>query len=104
MINLNKSMEDMLEEQKKIMVGQSVEAFNLGLKTADDLRTKAMEDIQDDMINDLVQAIIDTVEQNVTVEYDENEDGKFTYANVDTPNIREMLKDDIAEYILERRR
>lgn len=60
--------------------------------------------VQDDMINDLVQAIIDTVEQNVTVEYDENEDGKFTYANVDTPNIREMLKDDIAEYILERRR
>lgn len=66
--------------------------------------TEAMEAVQDDMINDLVQAIIDTVEQNVTVEYDENEDGKFTYANVDTPNIREMLKDDIAEYILERRR
>ena len=66
--------------------------------------TEAHEAVQDDMINDLVQAIIDTVEQNVTVEYDENEDGKFTYANVDTPNIREMLKDDIAEYILERRR
>lgn len=65
--------------------------------------TEAHEAVQDDMINDLVQAIIDTVEQNVTVEYDENEDGKFTYANVDTPNIRDMLKDDIAEYILEKR-
>lgn len=65
--------------------------------------TEAHEAVQDDMINDLVQAIIDTIEQNVRVEYDENEDGKFTYASVDTPNIRDMLKDDIAEYILEKR-
>jgi hypothetical protein len=72
------------------------------IKITDGL-TEAHEAVQDDMINDLVQAIIDTIEQNVTVEYDENEDGKFTYANVDTPNIREMLKDDIAEYILEKR-
>ena len=88
---LKKEMEEFVSDIKTMRASQIA---NL---------TEAHEAVQDDMINDLVQAIIDTVEQNVTVEYDENEDGKFTYANVDTPNIRDMLKDDIAEYILEKR-
>ncbi len=103
MVNLNKSVEDMMEEQKKIMLKSSIVGFNLGIKTADELR-EAHEAVQDDLADDLVKALIDTIERNIDVVYDENEDGKFTYANVDTPNIREMLKDDIAEYILERRR
>ena len=65
--------------------------------------TEAIEAVQEDMINDLIEAIIDTIDRNVTVEYDESEDGKFTYVEVDTPNIREQLKDDISEYILEKR-
>lgn len=64
---------------------------------------EAREALQDDYINDLINAIIETMESNVTIEYDENEDGKFTYATVDTPSAREQLKDDIAEYILEKR-
>lgn len=71
-------------------------------KLTDEQLTEAREAVQDDMINDLVQAIIDTVEQNVTVEYDENEDGKFTYVELG-PNLTDQLKDDIAEYILEKR-
>ena len=88
---LKKEMEEFVSDIKTMRASQIA---NL---------TEAHEAVQDDMINDLVQAIIDTVEQNVTVEYDENEDGKFTYANVDTPKTRDMLKDDIAEYILEKR-
>ncbi len=97
-MGLNESIQDFIGFMQKY--SDPDEFFKL----TDEQLTEAREAVQDDMINDLVQAIIDTVEQNVTVEYDENEDGKFTYANVDTPNIREMLKDDIAEYILERRR
>ncbi len=64
--------------------------------------TEAMEAVQDDLADDLVKALIDTIERNVTVEYDENEDGKFTYAEL-SPNLAEQLKEDIAEYILEKR-
>lgn len=64
--------------------------------------TEVIEAVQDDMINDLIEAIIDTVERNVTVEHDENEDGKFTYVELG-PNLADQLKDDIAEYILEKR-
>lgn len=64
--------------------------------------TEAIEAVQDDLINDLVKTIKDTVERNVTVEHDENEDGKFTYVEL-SPNIVDQLKDDIAEYILEKR-
>lgn len=103
MTNLNKSVEDMLEEQKKIMIKGSVDAFNLGLKTADDLRSEAEEDIQDDLANDLVEAIIATIEARATIVHDENEDGKFTYIEIDTPDVRAMLKDDILEYRLETR-
>lgn len=64
--------------------------------------TEAIEAVQDDLANDLVKTIIDTVERNVSVEYDENEDGKFTYVELG-PNLADQLKDDIAEYILEKR-
>lgn len=64
--------------------------------------TEAIEAVQDDLANDLVKAIIDTVERNVSVEYDENEDGKFTYVELG-PNLADQLKDDIFEYILEKR-
>ena len=64
--------------------------------------TEAIEAVQDDLANDLVKAIIDTVERNVSVEYDENEDGKFTYVELG-PNLADQLKDDISEYILEKR-
>ena len=94
---IKKDMEDLVAKM------QPDRTENLDVRVNMPDLTEAIEAVQDDMINDLVQAIIDTVEQNVTVEYDENEDGKFTYASVDTPNIRDMLKDDIAEYILEKR-
>ena len=72
-------------------------------KLSEEQLTEAHEAVQDDLIKDLINAIIDTIERNVTVEHDENEDGKFTYVEIDTNNMREMLKDDIAEYILEKK-
>lgn len=102
---LEDSVEAMLEEQKKVMIGNSIDAFNLGvstagLKTTDEDRTEAEEAYQDGLANDLIEAIIATIEAKATIECDENEDGKFTYIEIDTPDVRAMLKDDILEYRL----
>lgn len=64
---------------------------------------EAFEAVQDELIQDLIEAIIATIEVKATIVHDENEDGKFTYVEIDTPDMRDMLKDDIAEYILEKR-
>lgn len=64
--------------------------------------TEAIEAVQDELADDLVKALIDTIERNIDVVYDENEDGKFTYVELG-PNLTDQLKDDIAEYILEKR-
>ena len=96
MSTLNESIQDFIGFMQKY--SDPDEFF----KVTDEQLTEAHEAVQDDMINDLVQAIIDTVERNIDVVYDENEDGKFTYAEL-SPNLAEQLKDDIAEYILEKR-
>lgn len=95
-MGLNESIQDFIGFMQKY--SDPDEFFKL----TDEQLTEAREAVQDDMINDLVQALIDTIERNVSVEYDENEDGKFTYVELG-PNLTDQLKDDIAEYILEKR-
>lgn len=97
MSTLNESMADFIGFMQKY--SDPDEFFKL---SNNEQLTEAIEAVQDDLINDLIEAIIDTVERNITVEYDENEDGKFTYAELG-PNLADQLKDDIAEYILEKR-
>lgn len=66
-------------------------------RTADDLRAEAEEALQDDLSNELIDRLIEIIEKEAKIEYDENEDGKFTTVVVDTPNIRELLKDVILD-------
>jgi len=66
-------------------------------KTADQLRTDAEEALQDDLSDELINRLMEIIELEATIEYDENEDGSFTSVVVDTPNTRELLKDAILD-------
>lgn len=64
--------------------------------------TEAHEAVESDMVNELISRLIEIVEKEATIEYDENEDGSFTSVVIDTPNTRELLKDAILDnYSLE---
>jgi molecular chaperone GrpE (heat shock protein) len=96
MSTLNEAMADFIGFMQKY--SDPDEFFKL----SDEQLTEAHKAVQEDLAKDLVKAIIDTVERNIDVVYDENEDGKFTYAELGS-SLEEQLLEDIAEYILERR-
>lgn len=62
------------------------------------------EEFQTELVAKVIERIMEIVEDNLTIEEDENEDGRFTYASLDEPNTIEQLKDYLIDnYTLEER-
>lgn len=91
MSTLNESIQDFIGFMQKY--SDPDEFFRL----TDEQLTEAHEAIESDMVNELVSRLIEIVEKEATIEYDENEDGSFTSVVIDTPNTRELLKDAILD-------
>lgn len=92
---LKKDMDKLVKDMQADRVTIQAEVMTLN-----DL-TEAEESLQYDLSKKLISRLIEIIESQATIEYDENEDGKFTSIVIDTPNTRELLKDAILDnYIL----